>query len=545
MHDICESLSMKRTMLPLNNTRIFRLFPILLICASLQAQQGMMIDTVMIEREKQTSSALSRFKQQMIGNLRDDEYLTISSMQSGMEIDEYGLDKAEHALRAMGLFRSIRIEVDTIDQRHCIPFIVSREAVPQFGPGPMIQMGGGEHALGIRFETPSLFGNAMHVLVDARNRSENDIGWQGIVDVEWNTAFGLPLALGFNIQSHALTTAMTLQFKKKPKPTGDLFYGARITSGQGTDFLFQNEQSNRFSFESQEVSAWGGWLLPRRDDLYFTLAIHSKTAERGNPALIQAFDNTRSILFGFGSIADRTITVGEDDIPIGAWGNAVLGQVNKIHGRNGESFFYAGGTLEQSELTLNKSLYLSATISAGSGLSRGLAINTALDAQVKAHWKLLKSMAIFTNFSQKSVWNWDGFMQMTLDNDNGVRGIPLNRRVGANRMFGTLECRLDAISLPIDLTLGCTGFIDAGTVWNAGDRISSTRWSSAIGFGVVIADGSIAGLSAFPLLRVEYVQALQEQAYSGIVLSTSYAIPTLSRHHYAVPAFIGTGIDTE
>jgi hypothetical protein len=112
-------------------------------------------------------------------------------------------------------------------------------------------------------------------------------------------------------------------------------------------------------------------------------------------------------------------------------------------------------------------------------------------------------------------------------------------------MAGTLECRADIVALPMNLRLGMTGFADAGTVWNAGDPLFGTQWSSALGLGLVISGDNIAGLQSFPYLRIEYAHGLQEQSYSGIVLSTSFAIPTIKKHGYAIPKQIGLGIDTE
>ncbi len=511
----------------------------------MQAQQGLVMDSIVVEREKQSLSSFNRFRLDFIGNLRDAEYMTISGLQAGEETDAWSLDKAEQALRRSGLFQSVRIEIDTLDSRHCIPYLVIREELPSYGPGIIANVGGGESALGGRFESNRLLGHAMHMLIDVRNRSELGIGMQGIAGFHWNTAFNLPLGIGFNLRSHALTSELTLDISKRPNSIGGILYGGKLNTGQGIDFVFNGENYEKYSFESQELSAWAGWLLPRRDDLFFTLHVNSKQAERGNQKTVQAFDNTQSILLGFGSLADRSITINERDIPIGAWGTAVLGRIMPFNGAQGNSYYYVGGFLEQSDLMLNNRLYLVGSISAGSGISQGTPINTALDIDAIAHWNPIENMAVLGIFHQRSVWNWDGFRQLTLDNDNGVRGIPLNRRFGLNRMSGTIESRANLCALPMNLRLGMTAFIDAGTIWNAGDPLLGTSWSSALGLGMVISGDNIAGLQSFPYLRIEYAYGLQEQKYSGIVLSTSFAISTIKKHGYSIPKHIGLGIDTE
>jgi hypothetical protein len=529
----------------MNNKILMTLFLFIIPFCSAFGQQGLIMDSIVVEREKQTLSFLNQFRFQLIGNLRDAEYLTMCSLQMGEETDAWSLEKAELALRKSRLFQSVRIEIDTLDSRHCMPYIVTREALPSYGPGIFTSIGGGESAIGVRFETKRMFGHAMHLLLDIRNRTELGIGIQGMAGFHWNTAFDMPLSLGFNLRSHTLTTELSLDLSKSPQPTGGMLYGAQFKSGQGIDFVFNGENPEKVSFEFQEISAWAGWLLPRRDDLYFTLHVKSKHAERGNAKTVQAFDNTQSVLLGFGSLADRTVTLNERDIPIGAWGTAVLGRIMPSNGKTGESYYYVGGFLEQSDLMLNNTLYMAGSVSAGSGISKGTPINTALDIDAVAHWNPIKTMAILGFFSQRSVWNWDGFRQLTLDNDNGVRGIPLNRRFGPNRMAATVECRADMLSLPMNLRLGMTGFADVGTVWNAGDPIFGTQWSSALGLGLAISGDNIAGFESFPYLRIEYAYGLQEHTYSGIVLATSFAIPTIKTHGYALPKQIGLGIDTE
>ncbi|MFM8456110.1 MAG: hypothetical protein ACKOAK_05030, partial [Ignavibacteria bacterium] len=192
----------------MNNTIFIVLFQLFLLLGSIQAQQGLIMDSIVVEREKQSLSTFNRFRLDFIGNLRDAEYMTISGLQVGEETDSWSLDKAEQALRRSGLFQSVRIELDTVDSKHCIPFIVVREALPQNGPGLMSLIGGGESSLGARFETSRIAGMAMDMILDIRNRSELEIGMQGMAGFHWNTAFDLPLSVGFNLRSHSLTTQL-------------------------------------------------------------------------------------------------------------------------------------------------------------------------------------------------------------------------------------------------------------------------------------------------------------------------------------------------
>ena len=166
----------------MNNTIFIVLFQLFLLLGSIQAQQGLIMDSIVVEREKQSLSTFNHFRLDFIGNLRDAEYMTISGLQVGEETDSWSLDKAEQALRRSGVFQSVRIEIDTIDSRHCTPYIVVREELPSYGPGLLVNNGGGESALGARFESKRLFGHAMNMLLDIHNRTELGIGMQGITN---------------------------------------------------------------------------------------------------------------------------------------------------------------------------------------------------------------------------------------------------------------------------------------------------------------------------------------------------------------------------
>ncbi|MEY3689934.1 MAG: hypothetical protein RIT37_1496, partial [Bacteroidota bacterium] len=62
----------------MNNTIFIVLFQLFLLLGSIQAQQGLIMDSIVVEREKQSLSTFNRFRLDFIGNLRDAEYMTIS-----------------------------------------------------------------------------------------------------------------------------------------------------------------------------------------------------------------------------------------------------------------------------------------------------------------------------------------------------------------------------------------------------------------------------------------------------------------------------------
>jgi hypothetical protein len=520
------------------------LIPIALFIMFMQPLMAdMTIDSIIIEQTKSNQAILDSWRQAIVDNISQDDIIRISGLEIGMEAGEFEWRKAEEALRATRLFRKIRIEIDTLDARNVTVYIIHELALPEEGPSLSAEVGGSIASLGGIFSTKNLSGSLIDLQAHALNRTEHGIGPALNLTGTWNNAMQSRVSIGFGFHYHRFTQGLRANASIAPHPMGGLFFGASLQSQEGIDFLFENATTQRVSQNQQEYSVWGGWLLPRKDNLYFTVKATINEAERGLPKTIQAFDNTRSLLLGFGSLADRTRISNGEEIPIGAWGTAVLGRIMPSSQRGVEPYYYVGGEVEQSELTLNNRLYLRGRISAGTGLLQGSALNTAFLANVQAQYMISKDAFLALNVHANATWNWNDFRQLILDNDAGVRGIPVNSIIGNNRMIANVFIVKDVIPLFLGMRLGITAFADMGAAWNRGETVFSKAWNTSIGGGIVLLDQSRSLQTGMPLLRIEFAKVLQ--GGMGMVISTRYPCTFFGQHEFKKPTVIGEDIDIE
>jgi len=520
------------------------LIPFIVLFFMIQPMKAqMLIDSIIVEGTKQHVQGFpDKWKQSSMMIPDNSDIIMISGLQVGQKAGEFEWRKAEEALRASRLFRSVHLEIDTLDARNVTVYIIHEPALPEQGPGIFVNLGGSATAIGGIYHTRSFQGALIDLLADIQNRTELGIGPDVSLAGMWNNAFRSGLSFGLGLRYHQFMQGITATVMQNANPMGGLFYGASLNSREGMDFLFEENSTRRITQNAQEYSVWGGWLLPRKDNLYFTVKATQQKAVRGLPATVQAFDNTRSILFGFGSLADRTRVINGSDIPLGAWGSAVLGRIMPSL-ENGESYYYVGGTVEQSELTLNNDLFIRGMLTAGSGLLRGAALNTALDASFQAQYMIQPDLAIMLNSKVRASWNWNDFRQLILDNDAGVRGLPLNGIIGNNRMIVNVMMAKDFGRLASGFRLGLSAFADMGTLWNKGRSILQSSWNTSVGGGILILAEGRSFQTGKPLLRIEYAHLLR--GGGGIVISTDYPFTLFSSHQYSLPTVIGKEIDVE
>jgi hypothetical protein len=130
-----------------------------------------------------------------------------------------------------------------------------------------------------------------------------------------------------------------------------------------------------------------------------------------------------------------------------------------------------------------------------------------------------------------------------LDNEAGIRGLPVNGRIGNNMVVFNVMLAKDAMYLTNGLRIGFSAFADLGTVWNSGISIMNSFWNSSLGGGILVLAEGRSMQTGKPLLRIEYAHVLQ--GGGGIVISTNYPFSLFTKHQYELPAIIGDVIDTE
>ena len=530
----------------LNNIKKVIWFPMLCALCLIQnyaAFGQLMIDSIIIERTSiQKTGCIPEWQSMFSSTLSDAHFSTIGGLQIGDNSSELEWSRAEKALRATALFSSIAIETDTIDQRYIQLYIKAQQVPGVNSVGLDAQYGGGILSFGPFSKTNVILGDFIQSYLRVRHRTENSIGNELAFWGKWNDILD-NFTLETNVLTHSVVSRIGVSLQKNIYPQGGLGYGMSYDYSHGSDFVFTNETAVKKGFSSYSFDGWTTWLLPRQDNLYLTIKGAYQFADRQDAAYMKrAFDNTSELLISFSSLADKTKHIDGVDIPLGAWGSAILGRVIP---KNQDGYYYVGGSVEQSALMLNDKLYMYGKLSAGSGLNTGLAINTALEFEGLAHFMINRGVLLAARIQQTSVWNWDAFRQQILDNDIGIRGLKANSRTGDNRMISTLELRHLLKESLYGFEFGFTLFCDAGTVWDKGNSLFLSTWSNSIGAGIIVLPAFSRLRYDKPLLRIEYAFNTHNTSGNGIVLSTNYSFDLIKRHAYSKPQVFGTKIDLE
>jgi hypothetical protein len=228
-----------------------------------------------------------------------------------------------------------------------------------------------------------------------------------------------------------------------------------------------------------------------------------------------------------------------EDVQTGGWGSAILGRVFAPDSLGG-SLWYIGAEGEQSAY-VTPDVYLYGRLGGGSGIRPGRARFTAVESHLLGHYRVSPTLLIAAQLRQQTVWNWDAFHQLILDNDAGLRGYRANGLSGDNRIVTNTELRwMPGWKLWI---LGFSGvlFHDAGTVWNQGDNLASVRVHHSLGTGIRIHNLKASGEDT--TFRFDLAYNVDERRVSGLIFSVRQMFSAFGSHAFRAPVPIGSSID--
>ena len=177
----------------------------------------------------------------------------------------------------------------------------------------------------------------------------------------------------------------------------------------------------------------------------------------------------------------------------------------------------------------------------GSGIRPGRARYTAVESHVLTHYRITPRLTLAAQLRQHTVWNWDAFHQLILDNDAGLRGYRANMLTGDNRIVTNTELRwMTDWRLWI---LGFSGvlFHDAGTVWDQGDDLRSVRVHHSIGTGIRIHNLKASGEDT--TFRFDVAYNVDERRFSGLLFSVRQLFSAFGSHSFRPPVPFGATID--
>lgn len=456
------------------------------------------------------------------------------------------VEETERNLRRTGLFSNVKVTVDTVDDRTADVYITTQD-IWSTHVSPIYTLGGGNSSLGGFFREINLAGTGSSVQMQAQYRTENSIGWDGTLLLNYRRLFRSEYSLNFGLSSHKFKTNQSLILGKPFRTLStETSYGIGFFNSFGSDFVYQSQNTNRVQFHSRKSDAWFSVGLQRKDRVFFSTYFSLEDVQRLNPGLRQPYDNSGKILFGFSSLQQRFSKTNKlngyetEDVAYGGWGTAIIGKTFPI-GSKGEGTYYVGGQIQQSTGIGNG--YVFGQLTGSSSFVTGNPRYTYQEFNGVAHYRFSEHAVVATRVRQQTVWNWGAFRQLVLDNDAGLRGYSANALEGANRIIGNTEFRFYPEWDFWILRLSGVLFHDIGTVWNQNSKVSQGQFYNTIGAGIRIHNLKASGNEA--VIRIDLAYNTFEQKFGGIIISSGQLFSIFGNHSFRLPEIFGLSIDSE
>ena len=462
-------------------------------------------------------------------------------------IDEDYLLETERNLRRTNLFTYAQIQLDSVGDNLYDAYIITKDRW-SFYPSLLFGTGGGVTNYGARLQEFNLLGTGTALTVEALNRGENNIGWQGIGIIEKQRLFRSELTFYGSISANQYKTSQNIQIVKPYRTLDTEFsYGITGLNTFGRDFVFEgNDVYSLVHVNEQVAQTFFSRAWRRKDRIFATGMVEYHQVERPSELTRQVFDNSGKILLMFSSvsqdfyISEKVNYYHLEDMVVGGYGSATLGKIFSI-GSKGESRYYVGAQGEAS--FYNGKSYLFGQVTGASAFSRSIATYTYQEFLGTGFTKLAGGLVLTARIRQQTAWNWSAFRQLILDNDIGLRGYPANRFIGENRIISNLEMRYFP-DIPVWIVnLSGVAFWDIGTAWNQDQKLQETRFYNSAGLGLRVHFNKSSSPSH--TLRVDFAYNFADGKFGGIILSTKQLFSAFGNHEFKLPQIFGSGIDLE
>jgi outer membrane protein assembly factor BamA len=462
------------------------------------------------------------------------------------EIDADLIDESERNLRAMGIFTKVKIELDSLGFDEYKAKVHTTDNWSSMFV-PVYNFGGGFANYGADLDEFNFLGTATHLKLKGVYRNESKIGWEGTFVLFNSRIPYTDLQDSISIISNRLRTNQQF-ILQIPYRTNSSQYsiGAKFFNTFGKDFLYRNtydyeliDNTNKL-FELWYSHAW--W---EKDRLYMTFLSGYDKATRHSQQYRQAFDNSGYLLLNFASISQSFDVVNkingfpDEDLIYGGWGSATLGKIFPLNS-DGDNLYYIAGSAEKS--FYNQQSYLFIRVEGASGFDKVVAPHYTYQESLITYFHNFSNGFLITGrFSQQSVWNWNAWRQLILDNDNGLRGVELNQLQGENRMFLNTELRyfLDKIEI-LQFKFSLAAFFDIGSVWNQDMKLYNSKFYKSAGLGIRF--HFVKSNNPVHLFRLDFPYNFGTKQFS-VVLTTKQMFSSFTNHLFTLPQLLGKLFD--
>ena len=473
--------------------------------------------------------------------LIEDELL----FSEGDEADEDLINETERNLRSTGLFAKVKLTmIPTKNGDYDVDVLTQDKWSLQ--PYIIYEFGGREYRLGGGALELNLFGSGFQINGQTYYRSENNIGMQGLLEMQQRRLFRSPFSFYGMLQANKIKTDQQINISKNFLSLEDKnSYGISLLNSYGSFFSYPNDTTTLLMpYKQLKATLFYSWAWKREDRVFLTILGQADKVNRGKPEFSQAYDNSARFLIGFSSVAEKFLpmekvnTFMTEDLSVGGWGTAILGKSFALDS-TGESLFYVAAQGEKSVLYEN--LYLFGQATGASAFTHTRGGYTYQEFMGLGFYRISPDMILGARVRQQTVWNWNRMRQLMLDNNFGLRGYRLNQLSGDNRIVANLEFRaFSEMSFWIFRLSGAL-FYDIGSVWNQATPLANTRWHSATGFGIRF--HNMKASTDREVLRFDFAFNLDEKRFAEIIFSSSQLFSFFNPHSFKLPELYGMEFD--
>jgi hypothetical protein len=258
--------------------------------------------------------------------LIDDELLVLE----GDDADSIRLLETERNLRRTGLFSSVKVSVVNVGE-DSVDIIIATQEAWSLKPALLLGTGGGISNVGFKLEETNLAGTATQVMGYGLYRTENDIGWEGMLQLYQRRLFRTEVGLNAALRANQYRTDQVLAFTKPYRTMSTPWaFSVNGRNAYGRDFAYRIDTTVLLPFHDRSGEFWISQSYGEDDRLFVSGALSVNNVQRAIQASRQAFDNTGHILVSFSSLRQdfsRSVFLNgyeTEDIQTGAWGSATL-----------------------------------------------------------------------------------------------------------------------------------------------------------------------------------------------------------------------------
>lgn len=463
-------------------------------------------------------------------------------------INDYLLiEETERNLRNLGIFTDAEIKLDDIGFEQYDAYVITKDSWTTF-PMPVYNTGGGFDNYGLDLDEFNFLGTGTRLKFKGMYRKESNIGWEGAF-VLFNSRLPFTdlqdsIALISNKIRTSQQAILQVPYRTLSSP---LSVGAKFVNYFGKDFLFKNSTDYELiksDFTSLDLWYSRAWF--EKDRLFITAIASVNKAKRQSYEYRQAYDNSGYFAMNFSSISQDfdyiknvNSPIGEDLI-YGGYGSASVGKIFPITGE-GDNLYYISAAAEKSFYTDDFYLYLMA--SGASGFDNYVKPKyTYQSAQANYYYKISKNLLFTGRIFEEAVWNWEGWRQLLLDSENGLRGYALNEFQGDNRLFVNTELRYFINYELLYFRPSLVGFFDIGSVWKQNQKIYNSQFFHSVGFGVRF--HFVKSRNSEHLFRLDFPYNFHTKQF-GIVFTTKQFFSSFKNHQFSIPDLFGRKNDID